>query len=107
MSDEAHAFANKHTGEAESHKGCSRKKEKCSGFVKELAVPSHAVTFEFSKDIFHDNKSARAMQLDNDLQTIKLGSLSITEYFHKIKRITDMLANIDSPVDEKNLIAYA
>ncbi|GKA72146.1 hybrid signal transduction histidine kinase M, partial [Tanacetum coccineum] len=60
-----------------------------------------------SKDIFHDNKSARAMQLDNDLQTIELGSLSITEYFHKINRITDMLANIDSPVDEKNLIAYA
>ncbi|GKA12427.1 hybrid signal transduction histidine kinase M, partial [Tanacetum coccineum] len=36
------------------------------------------------KDVFHDNKSARAMQLDNELRTIKLRSLSITEYFHKI-----------------------
>ncbi|GKB04996.1 hypothetical protein Tco_0833191 [Tanacetum coccineum] len=43
----------------------------------------------------------------NDLRTIELGSFSITEYFHKINRIADSLANIDSPVDEKNLIAYA
>ncbi|GJT02190.1 ribonuclease H-like domain-containing protein [Tanacetum coccineum] len=59
------------------------------------------------KDVFHDNKSARAMQLDNKLRTIEIGSLSITEYFHKINRIADLLANIDSPMDEKNLVTYA
>ncbi|GJW62496.1 ribonuclease H-like domain-containing protein [Tanacetum coccineum] len=59
------------------------------------------------KDVFHDNKTARAMQLDNDLRTIELGSMSITEYFHKIRRIADLLANIDAPVDEANLVTYA
>ncbi|GKA58473.1 hybrid signal transduction histidine kinase M, partial [Tanacetum coccineum] len=59
------------------------------------------------KDVFHDNKTAKAMQLDNDLRTIELGSMSITEYFHKIHRIADLLANIDSPVDEANLVTYA
>ena len=47
------------------------------------------------------------MQLDNDLRNIELGSLSITEYFHKINRLADLLANIEAPVDEKNLVAYA
>nr|GEW75300.1 hypothetical protein [Tanacetum cinerariifolium] len=47
------------------------------------------------------------MQLDNELWIIELGSLSITEYLRKINRITDLLANIDSLVDEKNLFIYA
>ena len=29
------------------------------------------------KDVFHDNKTARAMQLDNDLRNIELGNLTI------------------------------
>nr|GEV49903.1 ribonuclease H-like domain-containing protein [Tanacetum cinerariifolium] len=53
------------------------------------------------KDVFHDNKSAKAMQLDNDLRNIKLGNLIITEYFHKINRLADLLENIDAPVDKK------
>ncbi|GJS64938.1 ribonuclease H-like domain-containing protein [Tanacetum coccineum] len=59
------------------------------------------------KDVFHDNKNARAMQLDNDLRNIELGNLTITEYFHKINRLADLLDNIDAPVDEKNLVTYA
>nr|GEX76865.1 hypothetical protein [Tanacetum cinerariifolium] len=47
------------------------------------------------------------MQLDTELRTIKLGSLSITEYCNKISRNADLLANIDSQVDEKNLVTYA
>ncbi|GJZ82736.1 ribonuclease H-like domain-containing protein, partial [Tanacetum coccineum] len=53
------------------------------------------------------NKNARAMQLDNDLRNIELGNLTITEYFHKINRLADLLDNIDAPVDEKNLVTYA
>ncbi|GJR77555.1 hybrid signal transduction histidine kinase M [Tanacetum coccineum] len=59
------------------------------------------------KDVFHDNKSAKAMQLDNDLCNIKLKNLTITEYFHKINRLADLLANIDAPMDKKNLVVYA
>ncbi|GJS23365.1 hybrid signal transduction histidine kinase M [Tanacetum coccineum] len=58
------------------------------------------------KDVFHDNKNARAMQLDNDLRTIEIGNMSITDYFHKIRRMADLLANIDAPVDEKILVSY-
>ncbi|GJX83359.1 hybrid signal transduction histidine kinase M [Tanacetum coccineum] len=69
-------------------------------------VSTHDV-WKMLKDVFHDNKSARAMQLDNDLRNIELRNLTITEYFHKINRLADLLANIDAPVDEKNLVAYA
>ncbi|GKC46046.1 hybrid signal transduction histidine kinase M [Tanacetum coccineum] len=47
------------------------------------------------------------MQLDNDLRNIELGNLTITEYFHKINRLADLLTNINAPVDEKNLVSYA
>ncbi|GJR15506.1 hybrid signal transduction histidine kinase M [Tanacetum coccineum] len=40
--------------------------------------------WENLRDIFHDNKTARAMQLDNDLWNVELGSLSITDYFSEI-----------------------
>ena len=73
--------------------------------LKKNSSASHV--WKMLKDIFHDNKSARAMQLDNDLRNIELGNLSITEYFHKINRLADLLANIEAPVDEKNLVAYA
>ncbi|GKC90825.1 hybrid signal transduction histidine kinase M [Tanacetum coccineum] len=69
-------------------------------------VSAHDV-WKSLKAVFHDNKTARAMQLDTELRTIKLGSLSITEYCNKISRIADLLANIDSPVDEKNHVTYA
>ncbi|GJU67587.1 ribonuclease H-like domain-containing protein [Tanacetum coccineum] len=69
-------------------------------------VSAHDV-WKSLKAVFHNNKTARAMQLDIELRTIELGSLSITEYCNKISRIVDLLANIDSPVNEKNLVTYA
>ncbi|PWA85264.1 hypothetical protein CTI12_AA151680 [Artemisia annua] len=74
--------------------------------VLKKKVTAHDV-WKNLKAIFHDNKTARAMQLDTELRTIELGSLSITDYCHKISRMADLLANIDSPVDEKNLVTYA
>nr|GEV40859.1 putative zinc finger, CCHC-type [Tanacetum cinerariifolium] len=59
-------------------------------------VSAHDV-WKSLKAVFHDNKTARAMQLDNELRTIELGSLCITEYCNKISRIADLLANNDSP----------
>ena len=51
--------------------------------------------------LFWDNKESRAIELENDLRTITIGDLSITAYCQKIKAISDLLANIDSPVPEK------
>ncbi|GKD53372.1 hybrid signal transduction histidine kinase M [Tanacetum coccineum] len=58
-------------------------------------------------DLFHDNKEARSMKLQEELRSLDLGSLSIAEYFKKIKLISDLLTNIDSSISEKNLIMYA
>nr|GEX78849.1 hybrid signal transduction histidine kinase M [Tanacetum cinerariifolium] len=58
-------------------------------------------------DLFHNNKEARSMELHEELRSLELGSLSISEYFKKIKVISDLLSNIESPVSEKNLIMYA
>ncbi|GKC29603.1 ribonuclease H-like domain-containing protein [Tanacetum coccineum] len=58
-------------------------------------------------DLFYDNKEARSMELQEELHSLDLGSLSIVEYLKKIKLISDLLTNIDSPISEKNLIMYA
>ncbi|KAL7614674.1 hypothetical protein Lser_V15G06423 [Lactuca serriola] len=58
------------------------------------------------EDLFRDNKDSRAMQLDQDLQSIEIGDMSIHDYCHKIKVLSDLLANIDQPVPEKNLVIY-
>nr|GEV35690.1 proton-dependent oligopeptide transporter family [Tanacetum cinerariifolium] len=57
-------------------------------------------------DLFHDNKETRSMELQEELCYLDLGSLSIAAYFKKIKLISDLLTNIDSPISEKNLIMY-
>ncbi|GJY53005.1 ribonuclease H-like domain-containing protein [Tanacetum coccineum] len=66
-----------------------KKNLKASDFYKNL------------KDVFHDNKDARAMQLNTELHNLSIGNLSITQYFTKIKDISDLLANIKAPVSEK------
>ncbi|GKC23612.1 Myb-like protein P, partial [Tanacetum coccineum] len=58
-------------------------------------------------DLFHDNKEARAMELHEELRSLELGTLSIAEYFKRIKVVSDLLSNIESPVDDKNLVMYA
>nr|GEU53270.1 ribonuclease H-like domain-containing protein [Tanacetum cinerariifolium] len=81
-------------------KGASKvSREVYSLFLKELYLSLKAIV--------HDNKTARSMQLDTKLQTIELGSLSTTEYCNKISCIVDLSANIDSLVDEKNIVTYA
>ncbi|GJT50193.1 hypothetical protein Tco_0976350 [Tanacetum coccineum] len=53
MSDEAHAFAKKHTDKQAKQnliRDAVVKRKKSSGFIKELAVPSNAVTFEFASN---------------------------------------------------------
>nr|GEV51536.1 ribonuclease H-like domain-containing protein [Tanacetum cinerariifolium] len=59
------------------------------------------------EDLFHDNKEARDMELHEELRSLELGTLSIAEYFKRIKVVSDLLSNIKSPVDEKNLVMYA
>ncbi|XP_023767894.1 uncharacterized protein LOC111916448 [Lactuca sativa] len=62
--------------------------------------------WEAIEALFRHNKHSRAIELDNELHTLVQGDRSITEYFQKIKVISDLLANIDAPVPEKTLVSY-
>nr|GEU77427.1 ribonuclease H-like domain-containing protein [Tanacetum cinerariifolium] len=46
------------------------------------------------------------MELHEELRSLELGTLSIAEYFKKIKVVSDLLSNIASLVDDKNLVMY-
>nr|GEV71493.1 retrotransposon protein, putative, Ty1-copia subclass [Tanacetum cinerariifolium] len=65
-----------------------------------VTTPGNAkAMWDHIKDLFHDNKDARAITLDGELRSIKLGSLTINAYCTKIKAMTYILANLG----EKNL----
>nr|GEX64865.1 hybrid signal transduction histidine kinase M [Tanacetum cinerariifolium] len=59
------------------------------------------------KDLFRYNKDARAINLDNELHSIKIGKMTINEYCTKIKSMTHRLNNLGCAVSEKNLVIYA
>nr|GEU84902.1 hypothetical protein [Tanacetum cinerariifolium] len=58
------------------------------------------------KDLFHDNKDARAINLDNELRFIKIEKMYINEYCTKIKSMADRIKNLGCIVSEKNLVIY-
>ncbi|GKF50660.1 hybrid signal transduction histidine kinase M, partial [Tanacetum coccineum] len=59
------------------------------------------------KDLFHDNKDAKAINLDNELCSIKIGKITVNEYCTKIKAMANRLKNLGCKVSEKNLVIYA
>ncbi|GKD72347.1 hybrid signal transduction histidine kinase M [Tanacetum coccineum] len=50
---------------------------------------------------------ARAINLDNELRSIKIGKITVNEYCIKIKSMANRLKNLDCQVSEKNLVIYA
>lgn len=58
------------------------------------------------ENLFRDNKEVRAIELDHELRTITMGDLDLTEYCRKLKKTSDLLVNIESPVPERTLVAY-
>ena len=56
------------------------------------------------ENIFSVSSKAWVMQLRLEFQTIRKGSLSMTEYIMKIKNIFDSLAAIGEPMTERNQI---
>lgn len=55
---------------------------------------------------FHNNKEARAIQLDNDLRTKEIGDMTVHEYSQSLKLIAFLLANVEAPVNDKTLVMY-
>ncbi|GKA99980.1 hypothetical protein Tco_0827974 [Tanacetum coccineum] len=46
------------------------------------------------EELFHDNKDARAINLDYELRSIKIGKMTVNEYCTKIRSMADRLINI-------------
>ncbi|CAN1798451.1 Retrovirus-related Pol polyprotein from transposon RE1 [Linum perenne] len=55
---------------------------------------------------FHSKTRARRMQLKTQLLTLTKGVLSVSEYIHKMRAISDDLASNLHPVSEEDLIGY-
>lgn len=55
---------------------------------------------------FRNNKEAKVMQIDNELCTLELGDQSIRDYTQTLKSLTDLLFNLDSPINDRNLVMY-
>ncbi|GKA03745.1 ribonuclease H-like domain-containing protein [Tanacetum coccineum] len=58
------------------------------------------------KELFHDNKDARAINLDNEFRSIKIGKMTVNEYCTKIRSLADKLINLGCVVSDKNLVIY-
>lgn len=58
------------------------------------------------ENLFRDNKEARAIQLDNDLRSLTIGDLSVHDYCQKLKTLSDLLANVDSPVSDRVVVTH-
>ncbi|VFR01721.1 unnamed protein product [Cuscuta campestris] len=55
-------------------------------------------------NLFHDNKHARAMQLEHRFRTTVKGQLSINEYCRLLKNLSEYLDDVDAPVTEHALV---
>ena len=58
------------------------------------------------ENLFRDNKEAWAIQLENELCTLTIGDMSIHDYCQKLKNLTDLLANVDSPVTDRAVVMH-
>jgi hypothetical protein len=56
------------------------------------------------ESLFRDNKHARSVELENELRSMVLGDLTISQYCSKFKAISDLLANIGTAIPENSLV---
>nr|GEX26185.1 hybrid signal transduction histidine kinase M [Tanacetum cinerariifolium] len=47
------------------------------------------------------------MELQEELRSLELGNLTISDYFKKLKMVSDLLSNLESLVDKKSLVMHA
>ncbi|VFQ70019.1 unnamed protein product [Cuscuta campestris] len=59
--------------------------------------PTAAALWKAIYKLFHDNKHARAMQLEHRFRTTVKGTKTINEYCHTLKNLADYLDDIDAP----------
>ncbi|GKE07994.1 hybrid signal transduction histidine kinase M [Tanacetum coccineum] len=73
-----------------------------------VTTPGNAkALWDHLKNLFHDNKDARAINLDNELRSIKIGKMTVNEYCTKVQAMANRLKNLDCEVSEKNMVIFA
>ncbi|GJS19769.1 hybrid signal transduction histidine kinase M [Tanacetum coccineum] len=50
-------------------------------------------------DLFHDNKEVRSMELHEELCSLEIRSLTIAEYFKKIKHVASIIHHTQPPLN--------
>ncbi|VFR03063.1 unnamed protein product [Cuscuta campestris] len=77
--------------------------DEVSDLVLANNVSAHALWMTIY-NLFHDNKHARAMQLEHRFRTTVKGHLSINEYCRLLKNLSEYLDDVDAPVTEHALV---
>ncbi|VFQ68405.1 unnamed protein product [Cuscuta campestris] len=68
------------------------------------SVSTASTLWKIIHDLFHDNKHARAMQLEHQFRTTVKGSTPMATYCQELRNIADWLDDVDAPVSEHQLI---
>ncbi|GJY79980.1 ribonuclease H-like domain-containing protein [Tanacetum coccineum] len=63
-------------------------------------------SWKFISDIVKDNKRSRTSALKMKLRSITLGDLTLEAYFQKIESLMTILASLDSPVNDEDVVHY-
>jgi len=58
------------------------------------------------ESLFRDDKEARAFQFETELRTMTMEDLSVHEYCQKLKSLSDLLTNVDSPISDRVLVMH-
>ncbi|XP_010534675.1 PREDICTED: uncharacterized protein LOC104810177 [Tarenaya hassleriana] len=48
----------------------------------------------------------RAIQLEHELHTLTIGDLNVQEYYQKLKKLSDLLSNIDAELSDRALVMH-
>ncbi|VFQ73440.1 unnamed protein product, partial [Cuscuta campestris] len=77
--------------------------DEVSDLVLANNLSAHAL-WKVIYNLFHDNKHARAMQLEHHFRTTVKGNLSINDYCHLLKNLSEYLDDMDAPITEHALV---
>ncbi|GJQ93669.1 ribonuclease H-like domain-containing protein [Tanacetum coccineum] len=72
-----------------------------------IARPKSAKeAWDFISELVKDNKRSRTLALKTKLRSIQLGDLSMEAYFQKVDSLMTILASLDLPVSDEDVVHY-
>ncbi|VFQ74320.1 unnamed protein product [Cuscuta campestris] len=68
------------------------------------SVSTASALWKVIHDLFHDNKNARAMQLEHEFRTTVKGNTTMAAYCQHRQNLADWLDDVDAPVSQHQLV---